>query len=896
MTKNYLICTEFWTSQKHIMESKANRDVLYTNYRILMNNCTDKNIQQILFSYLKSTFKRSFKDWRLEFLTEVVYQGFNTCTKLKIDADEIFSEYVDFISLLSAYCKEDSDLLCQIIKSAGKCLTSRDHVLFNTILHKLLQVLSKDQITHCMLKDCKMYLKEIAPLSKTALCHKIALVLARVLRTTYVNMELNAKCYKSCHELIYDFFNILKYVKNEKSKNFECCEDIKRHELLGLALVMISYGLSMAEKNIFNEDVTHYFKYHIDYAFVIFKQLKCQSQYQNMLRFTTNALNGLVAHASKNLDFIAQLYKRYICLQETQDNSIDIPQAAYFGYKLTEDIDKNLTSDNAQTYADLFLIPTLLSLKLDDSYHKYKLILVLRLQMSVKLISSDSLINYVKEKALNSEIEKYAKDVSLEELPILEIETLSRYGQKQLDDIVKVFKYIVENVTDMDHIARTCISITDKQIKCIDLQTFKELNARLEKHHLKNIASIKIKLALASNYYFISLIEGGMLESIVNSTGKDLQNDIPECINLENELKIVGYMDKFLTYMTEVIIKLKEDPNELKQFLSVKIFLVMLENVSTQYFVRGIANKDLETKLILWHFLEHRNDAEHIVDTASFFLDNFNRLRTSSGSYLNISKQLGHVRIEEVITKANKSLETLLQGINEKSETVQARVLNYLLSLGCHHMVMGRKADTGKAWEQYVLVEKMAQLKNMLYVKLIQAKKLVIQAEISIKCYKRNAVDFLYNAIIALKQITVIHTDFSNIFQFLYRSLVLKVINYSLNRLVDVEYFSNAMLTIKHQAVKKGLFVKTLEMFSLSVLRNLTMEKLDDAKKDLMKMSKMLRLNDEILIEWPLSKKPTIYVPTFPNEEMTVRKAVSNHVPRKSSIVSCKLFLSIKIH
>jgi hypothetical protein len=153
-----------------------------------------------------------------------------------------------------------------------------------------------------------------------------------------------------------------------------------------------------------------------------------------------------------------------------------------------------------------------------------------------------------------------------------------------------------------------------------------------------------------------------------------------------------------------------------------------------------------------------------------------------------------------------------------------------MLSLWIYYAVTGRKSESLKIWKKFDKTRKICNLQASSYIGTIEAKKHIGIVDISLKCFKRNAADHIYKALKSLQSITSVYADYSNNFQFLYRNIIVKAINYSLNRMIDVDHYASAMMSLKSQAVQKGLFVKTLDFLSLSVMRYLNMEKLNDAK------------------------------------------------------------------
>lgn len=788
-------------------------------------------LSRIIFNYYLKT-----KSWTMsvDFLQNTVYKELKT-SSLKIKTDEAFLEYVNLISSI-LYSRDDEMLKigCKIIAEWHKLIDEKDHKILNKVLHKSLTNLQYSTITDkAMLDVYQSYFKDAKSSTDKVVQHKVIDLIKKHFLTVTIYLEKTANCIKTSHDFVFSLFNLLKYIKNQED-NKKCCADLRRHSFFDLSIEMVSYINRTLDEKIFTKEMEKYLVYYLDYALKIYNDIKCPSK-QTLFNVLERSLYAILAalfndhkdmlHA--DLKKFLRIYKIMISLQEMSDDEKLKKTIISFGVCINN-VSYDETDQNAENFAEIITYPIIYILKCkDEDYTKKLPKLVSNLRSAALNLKYLSAVDYLKKK-----LKKLDLDAFIDEITLLELRAIHRYDPQNIGGISDLFKIILKKSDNLEYFGRACLSINDKVLKTIDLKKFKDLNERLETY---NRDDIQISIGLALSNYYIYCIEMETMESKIAEALKESKTDHPSCLTLESEITILKLLDKFLDHTIDVLFKIKENPKELEKIPSLRQFTAILENVSTQYFIRGIANKDLETKLVLWQLLQYDNDnhLDVVIDTAAFFLDNLDRMIGSSGHYITFSKRLNYIRAEEVILKANSVLEILLKDIQNKAEKHQVRPMNYMLSLWVHYAINGRKDDSLNIWKKFEETRKVCNLREPLYVGTIEAKKHMGIVDISLKCFKKNAADHIYRAMKNLQNISTVYVDYLNNYHFLYRNIIVKAINYALNRMIDVDHYASTMMMLKSQAVQKGLFIKSLDFLSLSVMRHLNMEKLEDAKVSL---------------------------------------------------------------
>ncbi|XP_070496091.1 uncharacterized protein [Chironomus tepperi] len=878
-------------SVSKIVNAKANLEFINQNVRQLIKMDSSEiqvKLLQLLSKIVYNYYSKT-KSWTMsvDFLQNSIYQELKT-SNMKIKTDEAFLEYTNFIGTIMYSRNADMlEICCKIIAECHKLLDEKEHKVLNKVLHKSLSNLPYSDITEKALSNVyQSYFKDATSSTENVLQHKVIEIIRKHFITVAIHLEKSASCIKICHDFVFSLFNLLKYIKNQDDKNSaekKCCADTRRHSIFDLSIEMIKFITRALDDKIFTKDIEKYLNYYLDYSLNIYKDSKCPSK-KTMFKVLQNVLYDILASfyndhqdiLHSDLKKFLRVYNIMISLKEISEDEKIVKHIINLGMCMNN-VNYEETERNAQSFAEIITQPIIYSLKTKDVDQKLPK-LVCNLRSAVLKFNFKSAVDYLKTKLKSSDFDAY-----ISELTLLELRAVYRYDTPNPESYAELFNAIFDNTDDLEYLGRACLSINDRAMRIIGLKKFKDLNERLEKYKTDNI---QISLALAMNNHYLYCIEQEDIEAKIVEESKDTKTDHPSCLTLENEVKLLKHLDKFLEYSMDTMFKVKENPKELAKIPSMKLFIAILHNVSTQYFVRGIANKDLETKLVLWNLLQYdqRNYYDTLIDTAAFFLDNMDRMIGSSGHYITFSKRMNYVRAEELIAKANPVLDILLQDIQDKHERHQVRPLNYMLSLWVYYAVNGRKAESLKIWQKFEETRKICNLQAPVYIGTIEAKKHMGIVDISLRCFKKNAADHIYKAMKNLQTISTVFADYTNNFQFLYRNIIVKAMNYAMNRMIDVDHYASTMMWLKDQAVKKGLFIKTLDFLSLSVMRHLNMEKLDEAKTDLKSMSKILKLDDDILTEIPIETKPASQIIEIQNNEITVRKAIPKPTDSKSKI------------
>lgn len=867
----YLLLNEQFHRCSKLISEKSNRADIARNLAFIMKNVNDRETHQtVLFQFIKKTIRNYLaidKDWTraAEFMKDALVEGFKT-SKIAVDSEKIFLVYIEILNFVHTFghkSKDTMEVTITLIDALQKVFVEKEHMLCNNMLSVIWKMaIQSTPIEASMLKelDDKCY-KKLKDYSHSVCHHKTLMTTIKVLFSQFEKFQPTEDCFVRYHKLAYTFLYTLKNIRSEENV-FSCCADVKRHEICKLISYVMSYGKLLAAGDKISMPVVDYLKYYIKYGFIISDEFKCQSKaketnshfnnlYRIMIKIFDNKSFGspAVKLFTDNLKtLIIQLEK----LEGTEKKSWieTLIQVGLLYYQLIlndkeilKALDKSSLKYISLGYSYLFILQNKMTEDNNNKVHQKTTMKIMHnLRHFAKQLNFSSATSCLKQCMNTSEVGEIenAKNLSLKDAMPLEFLALMRYGYENVEEVATLFEEMLD--CDLSLFALCCNAVNDSILRKIDVKKFEDLNERLERYSTKNRDDdINVLIALALNHYYLFYIAEESLVKKIKETY--IEKQMPACLNLQAELKLLNCLNKSLTYFDKILQRIKKNKDCISLITSEKTLMSILDNISIQYFVRGIEYKDIEAKTILWHLLQHfdkgdenqesqlKNIQTVVLDVAAFFLDSHNKMTDNSGNYVRVSKTLDPVKTEEVVRKSNAIVEVIGAKFDEVNDGVQVRVLNYLISLWIHSTINGRRADGMKALEKFQTLLKSSKIhENLLYHHTMQARIYLAMVDISLNSCKRNACNLMNEAIENIFKIRSVTAEFRNIFQHTLRNILSKVYNYSINRLLNLDDFLFTMTFFKENSITKGFFIQCLEACSALALWKLNMEKLDGVK------------------------------------------------------------------
>jgi hypothetical protein len=302
-------------------------------------------------------------------------------------------------------------------------------------------------------------------------------------------------------------------------------------------------------------------------------------------------------------------------------------------------------------------------------------------------------------------------------------------------------------------------------------------------------------------------------------------------INLQDEITALNFLDKSLDHFSDAFLCVRENPSCKDQILSITRVQKILENISLQYVYRGINYKDVEVLNLLWNFINEDTPWTSELTCASALIEAQFDLLDDSGNKMRLSKKIPNVDIEEVLDKSQRTLEDLLKNDYEQiTESQQSIIVNYLLSMWYYNALKGLTAESKKWYDEFDRLWNLSYCKsNSSYYHTFTSKLLHLAVEININAFKQNANNILFDAVRHIMKIRSIPSQLVNVYQRTFRRLVITTINYSINRMTDLDHYSKLMISCKANSIASGHFFRAAEYISMSITRHLNMEKLEFA-------------------------------------------------------------------
>lgn len=773
----------------------------------------------------------------VEFLEETLVKSIAT-NVLRAPSKEAYEELFNLMSTLAKYGHNNSEMMKtgRHIADELSSLLTKDQKRCNNIFIIIFEFCSEKTISEARLKDLlsKHFKGNKDTQPENLFYEKTALLVAKLFKQKIESFELTPECFSTYHNLVINIFHVFKSIKN-KSGVIACCSDIKRHEIHNLSLTVFNLAARLARAKKINKSVIHNLLYYVTYDLSICSSLKCQSKDREKIALYDRIYTVLYEFAneksmvSENINNLDVYVKTMLTLWDdvpgnmkstniVPDNLIwKVYDAPTTKEGAVYSANGMLMMMNRQDYRDF--------VQSSKESKKSALKSMFSVRESLTLLESSTVTKFVKSKAFSCHLEHFP----IAQIILIEICTISRYNSgEKLEVIAELFTELCSKTNDPRILALACQNISDEVLRKIDVNDFNKINKLLENEVSKKF-DLEISLALALNNYNIFFVKS---EAVTNSLKKDTKQTITSH-ELQEEIELLKYLNVSLQHLTDFVchlIKIKDDINKI---LSMRRVLNVLNNIAIQYYIRGIKHKDLEAFSLLWNLilLEDQSNIV-IVSIGTFFLDHYQILIDTSGNYIKISKKVKQPTIDEILETCNKIVDDdFMPTFKSQPSATQCSVWSYMLSLCVYYMSHGRKSDGFKRWDQF--------LKSWQSVKTpdesanqetVHSKIYFCMMQINMNCRNKSADNFLSIASGILMRVKKITHEFVYHFYQIYHRITMESINYSINRLSDMNHYDIVMLSLISAARKKGFFLKLLDLLSLSILRNLNMEKIDNAK------------------------------------------------------------------
>jgi len=837
----------FRFTSKH---SKDNMHVVIQNYQFIARGADDKCFTSLFHSYQRCSYAIA-KDKQWHLVVQLIEKSFlQAPPEAVIATNEAFQAYISFMTFLIK-CKDTGLLqLCyKLAKAMDKLFAAPELIRCNEIVVFCFQMAHESAITTAGLFELKTYFKDIKTIGSNVNYQRTITLISKLFTNNIHLFEETADCFVAYHNLIYSsFLNIVKSMKNEENI-YSCCNDIKRHEGCSLVSSMIAFATPLVTNGQYNKTVGKYLNFHVNYGYQLCSELKCTSKDRDMTSTFYKIYNTMCEFA-KNKSLVS--IENYPFLHEIIKVMFKFWHRIVAVSNVTPDIVilriyESPTNSNCAVYsanglASLLFFKAKLSGNCDAEFvansNKFQLKVVYALREALKMMKISSISDFIKSKSFQDA--GFNEDSSLmmttAEITLLEIQSASRYSDSN-QKLAYLLTTLCSATEDPKVLAQAFSLMIDDVLKLVDKNIVQQAHERIEKYEkLSKTSCLDISLALAQNNYNLFFL---MNNDKVNDLQKSYEAAADsKCrttlkqLQLKDEFALLHYLNESLRHFTIAAKHLMTNKDSIQMLVTRKRMVKTFNNLASQFHLRGIKYKDIETHIVLWNFAQlFEDDPQTTLNSAIFFIDNSHLLLDTNGSYVRISKQFETPRLEELVLKANKVLDDLMPTFDNQTEYIQTYILCYLLSLWLHYITHRRISDGWKCWSQFEdlwkswKVDETNSNRNILLTKIY-----FCLVEINLKCCNRNADSFLSHAIQHIMDVKTIDREFSYQYQLIYQRVALQAISYSLNRLTDIERYNVLMVTLKAMACRKGYCFKVLDLLSISIQRYLTMEKMDQAK------------------------------------------------------------------
>lgn len=829
--------------------SQAHRISMLKNYQLHLeshgaNELTSKLLQSMIRSI--NTFIVEKKWQEVELCLEKALIPAVVKKHLKIDSNESYEELFTIISVIGKHANLQKNVMeacAHLMQELDNYLVNEESKKCNRILMKLFNICTDSKIYEEVLKDLHSnhYKNTKDKKSSSLMYEKTAILVAKMLTLKIQQFETTIECFSTYHHLVVSLFHVFKSIKNIEGIS-TCCTDVKRHEIHNLAATIFIFATKFVSLGKFNKSVSKDLLYHISYDTTLCSGLKCQSKDREMLTTYSRIYNLLYefvqkkSMVSENIgclhECIKHMYSLWKGIPGEVKSSCTSPDI--LAWKIYEDpVNKEDAFLSANGMASLIINQKFANVKFvqaskDDKKSMMKHMFSLR--EATKLLEFATAAEFIKSKQFSNE--KFGSDadgIQIVDIILIELCTLFRYNSEgDIAIIVNLFSKLSSETSDPVILSIACQSITDEVVKNLDVEEFKKINQLLVRKG-KEKFSLEISLSLALNHYAIYFITA---ETIAEEN-KNLTSSSVDKPLIQQEIGLLGHLNESLHHFTDVVSHIMKNNADIDKVLSLRRVISILNNMAVQYYIRGIKYKDFEAHTLLWNLALLDDQSKFMLFTiGTFFLDHRQLLIDSSGNYIKISKKVRHLTIEDIVGTLNNVLdEQIIPEFKIQSSNTQCSVWSYMLSLWVHHVSNGRKTDGFKRLDQFKALWQSTEVnEDSENREAIQSKIYFCIMEINLNCCNQSADIFLSLASGALMRIKKISRDFIYHFHQIYQRITMRAISYSINRLTDMNHYDTVMASLISTARKKGYYMKLLDLLSLSILRNLNMEKVDNAK------------------------------------------------------------------
>lgn len=814
--------------------------------------------QKVLNTTYKSVHFLSSKWHLVELLIKEVYIN-NT---YKID-EEHYSEVVEILFFLAKFAinqKAVMNVCSQLSQKLSLEGSSIQKITFQAY-DDLFNLSTTSKVDKKLIEKTLSLIKK---LKKTDPCHqKIAKLYSKIFTNQLSSknsiFDINEDVFNAFNDISLALYHILANIKSEEGV-YECCTNIKRHEVAAhienfnnYSTIFLKEFLHKLPPNFFSKVA-----YHIKYYFTIFNEIKCSLKIKSLKHLHNRVYNLLYEFNKLKAPiqyerFVKQLFDVRFAIPENDRKLLcDI-------FPLVLDIytDKANDKESAIVCANgLFGLLNFIKHHEDEKYGmKYQMKLILDIEKFSKILQITSVTKY--RESSNYKNVQYCPnpEMGLDEIISLEISALMRYypsveGQHQKN--ADLFEKLYNTTKDDEIYTKTFYQLTCQIVSHISLDKFKAYMKRLEDCQK---TGLKSSLAFGvGNYLMYTIIDKDAPKCRKSSTEKAPKPTI-ERMSLKIELEIIKHLTEAQKYFSDFFYQIKsngEDVEKINEYISFTRLSHIINTIGVQFFIRGMKMKEIESFTILWNLPKHE-DAMTVLNISTIFIDNYQNLLDNSGKYLEFSSKWKPLEIEEVIDRANKIVKSNLKDFETISDGLQCHIMSYLISLWLFYFKKNRKSD---AHEQFGLLKDLfnnrsGKLTSSDSRELVRAKLHFTIVDANLTNFSRGADNFMFKANGILLKVSSIDRDFSHQFYQIFYKITHSNINHALNRQSDLDLYQATILSMLNTAMKKNLCLKTLEILSLSILHKLNMEKIEEAKAQLRDITKVLGIQEEILIESP---------------------------------------------
>lgn len=798
---------------------------------------------------------------------------------LNIPNDEAYEEILNILTFLIRYGqrKNSTYKLCfHFTSKISGQLTNKIHIKCNDILVKMFTMCCKSEISNEGIKDLfSTHYEKVE--SKNVLHEKTAMLVGKLFEYNIQRFETTPEFLYTFHRFTISIFNVYKHIKNQEGI-VNCCNDVKRHLTNTLNGNVISLAARVIKAGRVNEFFGKSLIYHLTYGVSLVNDMKCQNKDKETLNTYERLYHVLYEmfvtspSISLNRKLVSQCAECFMKLwknlpeklRSTGTEPDTMLQRAY--NNPTDEKDAEICANGITSilikHKDL---SSYLACSKDDK--KVFMRTMITLRQASKLLKFSTATDYLRTKQTST------TNAYLPILALIEMTAVSRYDVKVSTEVnSELFLMICKLTMCPLTLAQACQSLSDEVIKKISRSDFKKVIKLLEVEEKQKFnLDVSLSLALINYSVFFVTVEKieNEMKAVVELSDKRVKN-----LNLKEEIEILNFLNESLRYFTDVVVHLSKHREDIDKIISSKKLIGIVNNMAYQFYIRGIKYKDLEAFTLLWHFsLIVGQEVAPVLSVATFFLESFEMLTDSSGNYIKISKKIKPLTIEEVLAESNALVDKqIITTFEEQSSIMKYTVCSYLLSLWVYYLRQGRHADAEKRWNQFKTTWKSSKMSDeFAHNEVIKAKMYFCIVEINMKCCQRVAYKFLSQGVAILVAAKKINREFIYIYYQIYNQIAIKTINYSLNRLSDMTHFNVLMASFIASVTKKGHCIKLIDLLSLSIMRNLSMEKIEHAKvrlthlmfiqlfinlissqAQLGELTMVIGLKEEILVESPL--------------------------------------------